>query len=63
MEQSRFRSWVAWTAVCAQVIALLVAFGVVDIGQGDAVREVTASVLQLLVVFGVLNNPTDRDGF
>ena len=63
MEQNRFRSWVTWTAVCAQVVALLVAFGVVEIGQGEAVREVVALVLQLLVVFGVLNNPTDRSAF
>ena len=63
MEQNRFRSWVTWTAVCAQVVALLVAFGVIDVGQGEKAREVVVAVMQLLVMFGVLNNPTDPDGF
>jgi len=54
---------VTWTAVCAQVVALLVAFGVIDVGQGEKAREVVVAVMQLLVMFGVLNNPTDPDGF
>ena len=63
MEQNRFRSWVVWAAVAAQVVSILVALAVVDPEQADAVKVTTAAVLQLLVIFGVLNNPTDGGGF
>ena len=63
MEQNRFRSWVVWAAVVAQVVSILVALAVVDPEQADAVKVTTAAVLQLLVIFGVLNNPTDGGGF
>ena len=63
MAQNRFRSWVVWAAVVAQVVSILVALAVVDPEQADAVKVTTAAVLQLLVIFGVLNNPTDGGGF
>ena len=63
MEQNRFRSWVVWAAVVAQVVSILVALAVVDPEQADAVKVTTAALLQLLVIFGVLNNPTDGGGF
>ena len=63
MEQSRFRSPIVWGAIFAQVVALLVTFGVVEFGHGEQVRGTVTVVLELLVLFGVLNNPTERDGF
>lgn len=61
--QNRLKSKVVWGAVIAQVLAILLALGVIDAGQSDAVNAVVTAVLQLMVVFGVLNNPTDPVGF
>jgi Bacteriophage holin. len=63
MKQNRFESPVLWAAVVAQMLAILVVLGVIDIGQSEAVSAVVAGILQLLVAFGVLNNPTQQDGF
>jgi len=61
--QNRFKSPVVWAAVLAQVVAILLALGVISAGQGEAVNAVIASVLQVLVLFGVLNDPTNKEGF
>lgn len=63
MEQNRFKSPVVWGAVAAQVVAILLALGVIDAGQGDAVNAVIAALLQVFVAFGLLNNPTNKAGF
>lgn len=60
--QNRWRSKVVWTAITAQVIAILLALGVIDAGQGDTINNVIISVLQLMVVFGVVNDPTNASG-
>ena len=63
MEQNRWKSPVVWAAMAAQVLALLVAVGVMHTGTSDAVNALVMSLLQALVAFGVLNNPTDGAGF
>lgn len=62
MEQNRFRSWVVWSAIAAQVISLGQLTGLfarygLDAG---AVGDIIAAVLQILVIAGILNNPTDK---
>jgi len=63
MTQNRLKSKVVWAAVAAQVIAILLALGVIDTTLGQTINTVVASVLQLLVVGGILNNPTDGENF
>lgn len=63
MTQNRLKSKVVWAAVAAQVIAILLALGVIDTTLGQTINTVVASVLQLLVVVGILNNPTDGENF
>ena len=63
MNQNRFKSPVVWGAVIAQVLALLVAVGVIDTGLSDTLNSALVSMLQVLVAFGVLNNPTDKANF
>ena len=61
--QNRLKSKAVWVAILAQVMAILLALGVVDAGLSDSINAVITAVLQLLVVFGVLNNPTNPTGF
>lgn len=61
--QNRFSSPVVWAALAAQVLAILVTLGVLDLSQSDAVNAAVTAALELLVVFGLLNNPTNRDAF
>jgi phi LC3 family holin len=61
--QSRFKSKVVWLAVISQIMAILLALGVIDVSQNEIINTIVASVLQLLVLFGVLNNPTDGSSF
>lgn len=63
MNQNRLKSKVLWAAVVAQIVSMLLAFGVIDTSLGDTVNQITAGVLQLLVLFGVLNNPADSESF
>jgi len=65
MKQNRFTSLPMWSAIVAQVFAILEltgAFKAMGIDMGVA-GDVVASVLQLLVLFGILNNPTSKDSF
>lgn len=61
--QNRLKSPVVWAALVAQVLAILLALGLIDAGQSEAFNAVASSVLQLLVVFGILNNPENPSGF
>lgn len=61
--QNRLKSKAVWVAILAQVMAILLALGVVDAGMSEAINAVITAVLQLLVVFGILNNPTDAAKF
>lgn len=63
MNQNRLKSPVVWTAICAQVLSILVLMGVILPEASDTINGVIASVIQLLVLFGVLNNPTDSTSF
>ena len=61
--QNRLKSPVVWAALVAQVLAILLALGLIDAGQSEAFNAVASSVLQLFVLFGVLNNPENPSGF
>ena len=61
--QNRLNSPVVWAALAAQILAILVTLGVIDMGQSEAVNAVVTAVLELFVVFGVFNNPTNREEF
>ena len=63
MKQKRYQSPVVWGAITAQVLAILVSLGAVDIGLSDMLNVFVVSVLQVLVAVGVLNNPTDGEAF
>jgi len=63
MEQNRLLSPVVWSAIAAQVLAILVTLGVISTGVSQAIDSLVASLLQLLVAFGVLNNPTSKTSF
>ena len=61
--QNRLQSKVVWAAIIAQVLAILLALGVIDTGMSETINAVVVSVLQLLVALGVLNNPVNPTGF
>lgn len=63
MEQNRFKSKVVWATVAAQILAMLVAFGVIDTNVSETLNTAIAAMLQVFVIFGALNNPTNPDGF
>ena len=61
-DQSRWKSWVLWSAVSGQLISLLQLTGVFARMGLDAgyVGDVIALILGLLVTVGVINNPTNE---
>jgi len=63
--QSRWKSAILWSAIAAQLIALLQLTGVFAKMGLDAgyIGNVCATVLQLLVIIGVVNNPSDAAKF
>lgn len=61
--QHRLKSPVFWTAMVAQILSLLVYFGVLDMGMSETIKNGVCLVLELLVTFGILNNPTCKDSF
>ena len=65
MEQSRWKSPVLWSAIAAQIIALMQMTGAFKAMGLDAglVGDVVAGVLQMMVLFGILNSPTSMDKF
>jgi len=58
--QKRNRSLVMWSAIAAQVLAILQLAGIFRaIGVDFSLAgDIVAGVLQLLVLFGILNSPT-----
>jgi uncharacterized membrane protein len=60
--QSRWKSYVLWAAIVAQVIVIADVVGLWQlIGIEKSVfSTVVAAVLQMLVIVGVINNPTDK---
>ena len=63
MEQNRFKSPVVWSTIAAQALAILVACGVIDLAESNAIEMVVVAVLELLTAFGILNNPKDKANF
>lgn len=61
--QNRLKSKVVWAAIAASVVSVLLALGVITVGQGETIDVVVAAVLQMLTAFGILNNPKDPTGF
>lgn len=59
--QNRFKSKVVWISIGTQILAMLLALGVIDIGWSEAIEKVLISVCELFVAFGILNNPTCKD--
>ena len=63
MEQSRWRSPVFWSGIAAQIIALLLFAGVIDVTQSQIAEKIVAIALIVYGAFPMANNPTDRTGF
>ena len=60
--QKRIKSPVFWSALIAQILALLVFTNVIDLNVSAIINNVVCSVLEGFVAFGLLNNPTNGDG-
>lgn len=65
MQQSRWRSPVAWSALAALVLFILKTYGLLTpIGlTEDSFKELTALLFAALTAFGIFNNPTNSEGF
>lgn len=63
--QPRWRSYVMWTAIIAQVVTLFGLLGLWDkIGlTSDVFQGVATAILEILTLVGVINNPTSRTGW
>ena len=61
--QYRLKSPVFWSALLAQVLAMLVFFGIINLNVSDTIYNIIYGVLELFVCFGILNNPTNKDAF
>ena len=60
MEQSRWKSWVLWSSIIAQVLGILVLTEVIDTGLAQQIEQIGALTLQIFSVLGIINNPTDK---
>ncbi|MCR4436652.1 MAG: holin [Clostridiales bacterium] len=65
MQQSRWRSPVAWSALAALVLFILKTYGLLaPIGlTEDSFKELTTLLFAALTAFGIFNNPTNSEGF
>lgn len=61
--QNRLKSKVVWASIVSAVLSILVATGIIDAGQSEAVTAIATTVLSALTVFGILNNPTSGTSF
>lgn len=59
--QCRLKSKVLWVSIATQVIALLLALDIIDIGTSELLNNLIITVCELFVTFGILNNPTTCD--
>lgn len=59
--QCRLKSKVLWVSIATQVIALLFALDIIDIGTSELLNNLIITVCELFVTFGILNNPTTCD--
>ena len=60
MEQSRWKSYVLWGALAAQMLSMLVVLGVLTPSQSEVINGLVSAALQCFVAFGVLNSPTTK---
>jgi uncharacterized membrane protein len=58
--KNRLKSPVIWTSLIAQIVAILLLVGVINVTESQVVEQVVALLMQILVAVGVFNNPTDR---
>jgi hypothetical protein len=65
MEQSRWRSPVAWSAVAALILFILKNYGLLSfIGLTEnSFNELTALIFATLSAFAYFNNPRDPNNF
>jgi uncharacterized membrane protein len=65
MQQSRWRSPVAWSAMAALVLFVLKTYGLLAaIGlTEDSFKELTMLIFAVLSALAIFNNPTDKEGF
>ena len=65
MEQSRWRSWVAWLTLLPIIIILGDSYGLWNVINMDAdtFTQLFMSIGAFLVGFGIFQNPTDKDHF
>ena len=63
--QSRWRSYVLWSAILAQLLVIADVLGLwQQVGiEKNTFTTVIAAVLQVLVIVGVINNPTDKENW
>jgi uncharacterized membrane protein len=61
--QNRLKSTALWVAVASQILGILVALGVIDIGASTTVNTVIVAACQILTTVGILNNPTNPESF
>ncbi len=59
--QNRFKSKVLWTSVGTQILSILIALGVINVGSSELLETILISVCELFVAFGILNNPTSKE--
>jgi len=57
--REKLRSKTLWLSIVAQVVAILIATGKIDAGQGQTINNLVAGCLQILVTIGIVNNPND----
>lgn len=62
--QSRWKSYVLWAALVAQLVIIADAVGFWALVGVDKTVALTVieSLLGMLVLFGVINNPTNKTG-
>jgi len=60
MTQNRFRSYLMWAAIIAQVAVIFGFLGMWDkLGiTSDVFKGVATAILEILTLIGVINNPT-----
>lgn len=59
--QNRLKSKVLWVSIATQIVALLLALDIIDIGVSELLNNLIITVCELFVTFGILNNPTAPD--
>jgi len=61
--QNRFKSPVLWSALSAQILAILVLFNVITVSTSEQITAGIVLVLQMLVTVGIFNNNNAKNKF